>query len=87
MTEDETWVIVPVYNEATMVARVVTELRTTFSNIVCVDDGSTDGSARKIVTTAAHLIRHPINLGQGAALQTGLRYALARPGGRYFVTF
>jgi len=87
MANDDTWVIIPVYNEVTVIAQVVADLQATFRNIVCVDDGSTDGSAAQIATTAAHLVRHPINLGQGAALQTGLCYALARPGGRFFVTF
>jgi glycosyltransferase involved in cell wall biosynthesis len=87
MVDDDTWVIIPVYNEAAVIAQVVADLHTTFRNIVCVDDGSTDGSAAQITTSAAHLVRHPINLGQGAALQTGLCYALARPGGRFFVTF
>ena len=87
MANDDTWVIIPVYNEVNVIAQVVADLQATFRNIVCVDDGSTDGSAAQIATTAAHLVRHPINLGQGAALQTGLCYALARPGGRFFVTF
>lgn len=87
MTDDDTWVIIPVFNEASMIAQVVSDLRTAFSHIVCVDDGSTDGSAELILSTDAHLVRHPINMGQGAALQTGLSYALARPGSRYFVTF
>ncbi|MGH3874732.1 MAG: glycosyltransferase family 2 protein [Pseudonocardiaceae bacterium] len=87
MANDDTWVIIPVYNEASVIADVLAGLHPTFRNIVCVDDGSTDGSAARIVDTAAHLVRHPINLGQGAALQTGLHYALARPGGRFFVTF
>ncbi len=87
MDNDDTWVIIPVYNEDNVIAQVVADLQATFRNIVCVDDGSTDGSVAQIATTAAHLVRHPINLGQGAALQPGLRYALARPGGRFFVTF
>ncbi|MGH4016583.1 MAG: glycosyltransferase family 2 protein [Pseudonocardiaceae bacterium] len=87
MANDDTWVIIPVYNEAAVVARVVEELRPIFPNVVCIDDGSTDGSAQQITSTGAHLVRHPINMGQGAALQTGLSYALARPGGQYFVTF
>jgi glycosyltransferase involved in cell wall biosynthesis len=87
MDNDDTWVIIPVYNEDNVIAQVVADLQATFPNIVCVDDGSTDGSVAQIATTAAHLVRHPINLGQGAALQTGLRYALARPGSRFFVTF
>lgn len=55
--------------------------------MVCVDDGSRDGSAHRILGSGAHLLRHPINLGQGAALQTGLSYALEQPGAEYFVTF
>ncbi|MGH3923180.1 MAG: glycosyltransferase family 2 protein [Pseudonocardiaceae bacterium] len=87
MANDDTWVIIPVYNEAAVIAQVVEELRPIFPNVVCIDDGSTDGSAQQITSTGAHLVRHPINMGQGAALQTGLSYALARPGGQYFVTF
>ncbi|MGH3663757.1 MAG: glycosyltransferase family 2 protein [Micromonosporaceae bacterium] len=83
----DVWVIVPVYNEETVVTEVLAELLPVFRNVVCVDDGSRDRSALKVAATQAHLIRHPVNLGQGAALQTGLSYALARPGARYFVTF
>jgi glycosyltransferase involved in cell wall biosynthesis len=84
---DDVWLVVPVYNEAAVVADVVTEALTAFPNIVCVDDGSRDGSAERIAATGAHLVRHPVNLGQGAALQTGLRYALSQPGAERFVTF
>ena len=84
---DDVWVVVPVFNEETVIASVVDELCGTFPHVVCVDDGSSDGSVAEIVRTGAHLVRHPINLGQGAALQTGLSYALARSGARYFVTF
>lgn len=87
MPNDDAWVVIPVFNEAGMIARVVADLQTEFSNIVCVDDGSSDGSPDTIAATGAHLVRHPINMGQGAALQTGLSYALARTGSRYFVTF
>lgn len=83
----DTWVIIPVYNEEKVIAQVVTELLPVFPNVVCVDDGSADTSAVEIAATGAHLVRHPVNMGQGAALQTGLSYALARPGSRYFVTF
>jgi glycosyltransferase involved in cell wall biosynthesis len=84
---EDTWIIMPVYNEAEVVADVVQDVLVAFPNVVCVDDGSRDSSSASIAGTKAHLVRHPINLGQGAALQTGLRYALARRGARYFVTF
>jgi glycosyltransferase involved in cell wall biosynthesis len=83
----DVWLVVPVYNEAPVIAEVVREVRRTFPNVVCVDDGSRDRSADQIRTSGAHLVRHPVNLGQGAALQTGIEYARAQPGAQYFVTF
>jgi glycosyltransferase involved in cell wall biosynthesis len=83
----DVWLVIPVYNEETVIADVLAHALRTFRNIVCVDDGSSDGSAERIAGSGAHLLRHPINLGQGAALQTGLSYALRQPGAEYFVTF
>ncbi|WP_411101351.1 glycosyltransferase family 2 protein [Streptomyces sp. cmx-4-9] len=84
---DDVWLVIPAYNEGQVIAGVVEGARKTFPNVVVVDDGSTDDSAAHIAATGAHLVRHPVNLGQGAALQTGLAYALAQPGARYFATF
>src|SRR3954451_10942187 len=84
---DDVWIVIPVYNEGAVIGDVVERTRETFPNIVCVDDGSRDDSAERIAHTGAHLVRHPVNLGQGAALQTGITYALAQPGMRYLVTF
>ena len=67
-----TCVIIPVYNEASVV-RVVEGVLTAFSNVIVVDEGSSDGSAEIVASTARHCVRHPFNLGQGAALQTGIR--------------
>ena len=83
----DTWLVIPVYNEGQVIADVVEQALTVFPNIVCVNDGSTDNSVERILTTQAHLVRHPVNLGQGAALQTGLEYALLQEGSEYFVTF
>lgn len=81
------WLIVPLYNEAQVIREVMSQARRSFPNIVCVDDGSADDSAFEARAAGVHLVRHPINLGQGAALRTGLDYALAQPGAEYFVTF
>ncbi len=86
-SQSDVWLVVPVYNEAPVIAAVMTNAMQTFPNVVCVDDGSRDGSADQILTTGAHLVRHPVNLGQGAALQTGVEYARRSPGAQYFVTF
>ena len=83
----EVWLIVPVFNEGQVIGEVVRNARKTFPNIVCVDDGSRDNSAAEIRSAGAHLVRHPVNLGQGAAIQTGVEYARSQPGARYFVTF
>ena len=83
----DVWLVIPVHNEAPVIADVVAQALQTFPHVVCVDDGSRDGSAAQIATTAAHLVRHPVNLGQGAAIQTGVEYARSRPGARFFVTF
>lgn len=87
MPNPDTWVLVPVYNEAPVIGDVTRRLLTEFDNVVCVDDGSSDGSADAIAGTGAHLVPHPINLGQGAALQTAIEYALRRPDAEYFVTY
>jgi polyprenyl-phospho-N-acetylgalactosaminyl synthase len=83
----DVWVVIPVFNEAQVLQSVVESALTVFPNVVCVDDGSRDGSVEAVLRTGAHLVRHPVNLGQGAALQTGLSYARAQPGAEYFVTF
>ena len=84
---DDVWVIIPVHDEGPVIAEVVGGVLPVFPHVVCVDDGSKDDSAQRIVHTSAHLVSHPVNLGQGAALQTGLDYALRQPGAEYFVTF
>lgn len=81
------WVVIPLYNEATVIGGVVRSLREHFTHIVCIDDGSSDSSAAEAREAGAILVQHPINLGQGAALQTGFEYALAHSTCEYVVTF
>lgn len=80
-------VVVPMYNEEVTVGQVVDELRRAFDLVVCVDDGSTDSSVELARTAGATVLRHPINLGQGAALQTGFDFVLQQTDSRMAVTF
>ena len=86
MNED-TYIIIPAYNEGSAVRPVIKQVQAFYSHIVCIDDGSKDDTATEIAKTKAHLVRHPINLGQGAALQTGIEFALQDKDAKYFVTF
>lgn len=87
MRNPDTAIVIPVYNEAEVIDSVVTQALAHFDRVVCVDDGSTDGSAEVVARTRAYLVRHPINLGQGAALQTGIEFALTDPAVRYVATY
>ncbi len=83
----DVWIVVPAFNEAAIIGEVIADARSVFDNLVCVDDGSTDGTGEIARRAGAHLVRHPINLGQGAAIQTGIEYARKQPGARVFGTF
>ena len=84
-TNDDVWLVVPLFNEETVIADVVRDARKTFPNIVVVDDGSSDHGADAAASAGAMVVRHPVNLGQGAALQTGFEYALGEPTMRWVV--
>jgi glycosyltransferase involved in cell wall biosynthesis len=70
--------VVPAYNEAASVARVVAGLREHAPqfDVVVIDDGSTDGTGELAEDAGARVIRHPFNLGIGGAVQSGFVYAL-----------
>jgi polyprenyl-phospho-N-acetylgalactosaminyl synthase len=80
------WVVVPCYNEKGMIGKVVRDLTTQHVSVVVVDDGSVVPLDEQDVAGAKALLRHSINLGQGAALQTGLQYAI-RASARFIATF
>ena len=83
----DVWIVVPAYNEAAVIGEVIADLRSVFDHVVCVDDGSQDDTGAVALRAGAHLVRHPVNLGQGAAIQTGIEYARSQPGAEMFVTF
>ncbi len=70
--------IVPAYNEADQVGSVVRSLFDKVSEVVVIDDGSSDSTAEAALAAGAIVIVHPINRGQGAALETGHAYARSR---------
>ncbi len=83
----DVWIVIPAYCEATVIEEVIGEVRAVFPQVVCVDDGSSDGTGDAALRAGAHVVTHPVNLGQGAAIQTGVEYARARPGAALFATF
>ena len=70
--------VVPAFDEAEAIGAVVSEIRDFDPGIdvVVVDDGSGDGTSDAAVAAGAVVVRLPFNLGIGAAVQTGFRYAL-----------
>ncbi len=87
MGYQDVWIVVPAYNEASVIGDVISDIRTVFDHIVCVDDGSRDSTGDLALEAGAHVVSHPVNLGQGAAIQTGVEYARSRPGAQVFATF
>ncbi|MBV8790237.1 MAG: glycosyltransferase family 2 protein [Mycobacterium sp.] len=83
----DAWIVIPAFNEAAVIGEVIADVRSVFDHVVCVDDGSADDTGEIALRAGAHLVRHPINLGQGAAIQTGVEYARKQPGARVFATF
>lgn len=68
-------VIIPVYNESEVIADTIQPLLSSQYEVVVVDDGSRTNVESFIKHLPVHYLRHEINLGQGAALQTGMAYA------------
>jgi glycosyltransferase involved in cell wall biosynthesis len=86
-TPSSTWVVIAAFNEAAVIEGVVRSVIAGGGwSVVVVDDGSRDETASRAKAGGAHVLRHSINLGQGAALQTGIDFALRR-GAEYVVTF
>jgi glycosyltransferase involved in cell wall biosynthesis len=81
---NNSWVVIPAYNEAGAVRGVVSAVRQVVPRVVVVDDGSSDATAQEALAAGALVLQHGVNLGQGAALATGIRHALGHGAGHIF---
>ncbi|MCL1808555.1 MAG: bifunctional glycosyltransferase family 2/GtrA family protein [Clostridiales bacterium] len=84
-------VIIPALNPDQKLVRLASEISNLFSpRIVVIDDGSAGGSAdvfTSLKSMGCDILKHPVNLGKGAALKTGMRHVLsAYPGADGVVT-
>ena len=71
------WIVIAAYNEEKRITKVVQDLKHyKYKNIVIVDDCSKDNTYAVALKTKVTVLKHVINLGQGAALKTGITYAL-----------
>jgi glycosyltransferase involved in cell wall biosynthesis len=71
-------IIIPAYNEADNLAKLLGKIRTLRlpqTEIIVVDDGSTDRTADVALNAGASVVRHPYNIGNGAAVKSGIRAA------------
>jgi glycosyltransferase involved in cell wall biosynthesis len=70
-------IVIPAMNEEHAIAAVVRELRAAapWREVLVIDDGSTDATAALAEAAGAHVVRHPYNKGNGAAVKTGIRHA------------
>lgn len=75
MLPAHTYIIVPAYKEAEVIRQTLLSLLPLGAQIILVDDASPDATRQAVAKLPIHYLRHPVNLGQGAALMTGMAYA------------
>lgn len=80
-------IAIPAYNEGEQIVSTIESITKRYPNIIVIDDGSVDNTVDMVEGMGVECVSHPINLGQGAAIQTGIEYGLSRPDIEYFVTF
>jgi len=75
-----TLVIIPAFNEGLRIASVIKGVKghCPLAEVLVIDDGSKDETRLKAMESGARVVSHPYNLGYGAALQTGYKYALEK---------
>jgi len=87
INKNEVFIVIAAYNESKSIKKVVGKLTNKgYYNVVVVDDGSKDNTFSVIKNLSVYSLKHTINRGQGAALKTGIDFAL-KQGAKYVVTF
>jgi glycosyltransferase involved in cell wall biosynthesis len=73
----EVTILLPAYNEEQSVGQTIREIKQLHPQfeILVIDDGSTDNTRQEAIDAGANVMRHPHNIGNGASIKTGLRYA------------
>ncbi|MFC2134815.1 glycosyltransferase family 2 protein [Bacteroidota bacterium] len=87
MRKEKVFVVIAAYNEEKKITSVIKGLKKYgYKNIVVVDDGSGDKTFSTASKENIHVLKHSINRGQGAALKTGIDYAILNRA-EFIVTF
>lgn len=87
MSARDVWVVIPAYNEEETLANVLEAFSEENYSLLVIDDGSDDHTSNIALAYPVVLLRHMINLGQGAALKTGFDYLINQTNAKYVVTF
>jgi polyprenyl-phospho-N-acetylgalactosaminyl synthase len=80
------YIVVPAFNESTIIRQVVSDIINFHYKVIVVDDGSEEPVLSQLNGLPVYVLRHTVNLGQGAALQTGIEFALSKTA-CFIVTF
>jgi len=78
MNKEKIFIVIPAFNEGEKINEVVHNVLKKYQNVIVVNDSSSDKTSEIAKDTGAIVLDHAINRGQGAALETGTKYALQR---------
>ena len=80
MSKTDVSIIIPAYNEAKSIGKVISDIKALHHDfeVIVVDDGSSDGTEAVATNAGALVYRHPYNIGNGAAIKSGIRIASGR---------
>jgi len=84
MKINNTWAVIPAYNEESNIAKIIKKTKKYVDAVIVVDDGSRDKTKEVAEKANAVVLRHIVNLGKGAALKTGCDYAIKK-GARFII--